>query len=120
MSVVSSRIAGAILIGAGLYQLTPLKRACLLHCQSPLAFLMMHWRSGKVGAFQMGMHHGIYCLGCCWALMLVLFAVGVMNLAWVAVLAAFVLLEKVGPPGMLVSRVAGVIMIAAGLRFLFL
>jgi predicted metal-binding membrane protein len=114
MSVFSSRLAGGILIGAGLYQITPLKRACLAHCQSPLSFLMMHWRNGNTGAYQMGLRHGIYCLGCCWALMLVLFAVGVMNLAWVGVLAAFVLLEKIGPSGTLVSRMGGLLMIAAG------
>ena len=114
MSVFSPRLAGAILIGAGVYQLTPLKRACLAHCQSPFGFLMSHWREGKSGAFQMGLRHGAYCLGCCWALMGVLFAVGVMNLAWVAVLAAFVLLEKIGLSGAFVSRVGGAIMIAAG------
>lgn len=115
MSVFSSRLAGAILIGAGLYQLTPLKRACLAHCQSPLGFLMVHWRNGNTGAYQMGLRHGAYCLGCCWALMCVLFAVGVMNLAWVAVLAAFVLLEKIGPSGTLVSRMGGLLMIGAGI-----
>lgn len=115
MTVLSPRLAGAILIAAGLYQLTPLKRACLAHCQSPLGFLMSHWRGGKIGAFQMGLRHGAYCLGCCWALMGVLFAVGVMNLVWVAVLAAFVLLEKIGPSGAFLSRVGGLLMIAAGI-----
>ena len=115
MSVFSPRLAGAILIAAGVYQLTPLKRACLAQCQSPFGFLMSHWRDGRSGAFQMGLRHGAYCLGCCWALMGVLFAVGVMNLVWVAVLAAFVLLEKIGPSGAIVSRVGGAIMIAAGI-----
>jgi predicted metal-binding membrane protein len=114
MSVLHPRIAGAILIGAGLYQLTPLKRTCLAHCQSPLGFLMGHWRDGKIGALEMGLRHGVYCLGCCWAIMCVLFAVGVMNLAWVAVLTVFVLLEKTGPSGAIVSRIGGAIMIAAG------
>jgi predicted metal-binding membrane protein len=114
MTVLSPRFGGAILFGAGLYQLTPLKRACLAHCQSPLGFLMSHWRDGKIGALEMGLRHGVYCLGCCWAIMCVLFAVGVMNLAWVAVLAVFVLLEKIGPSGAIVSRVGAVIMIAAG------
>lgn len=115
MTVLSPKLAGVILIAAGLYQLTPLKRACLAQCQSPLGFLMSHWRDGKSGAFQMGLRHGTYCLGCCWALMCVLFAVGVMNLAWVAVLATFVLLEKIGPPGTFVSRVGGLLMIAGAI-----
>jgi predicted metal-binding membrane protein len=114
MAVSSGRLAGVILIGAGVYQLTPFKGACLTHCQSPLGFLMTHWRSGAMGALRMGWHHGTYCLGCCWALMCVLFAVGVMNLAWVAALTVFVLLEKIGPAGALVSRVSGTVMIAAG------
>jgi len=114
MSASSRYLAGAILIAAGAYQLTPLKRACLTQCQSPLGFLMGHWRTGKSGSFWMGLRHGAYCLGCCWALMLVLFAVGVMNLAWVAVLAGFILVEKIGPPGALVSRIGGAIMIAFG------
>ena len=118
MSASSPYFAGAILIAAGAYQLTPLKRACLTQCQSPLAFLMTHWHSGNRGAFLMGLHHGVFCLGCCWALMLVLFAVGIMNLAWVAVLAAFVLVEKIGPSGALVSRIGGAMMIALGIGFL--
>ncbi len=114
----SPYFAGAILIAAGVYQLTPLKRACLKQCQSPQGFLITHWRPGNRGAFRMGLEHGAYCLGCCWALMLVLFAVGVMNLAWVAVLAAFVLIEKIGPSGSLVSRIGGAVMIALGVRFM--
>jgi predicted metal-binding membrane protein len=117
MAASSSRLAGASLIGAGLFQLTPLKRACLSHCQSPLGFLMSHWREGSSGAFQMGLHHGIYCFGCCWAVMLLLFVVGVMNLAWVAAIAAFILLEKIGPSGALVSRIGGALMIAIGVAF---
>ena len=89
MTVVSPRFAGAILVAAGIYQLTPWKSRCLSHCRSPLGFLMSRWRDGNAGAFLMGFGHGIYCLGCCWALMCVLFAVGVMNLAWVAGLTAF-------------------------------
>ena len=119
MKTVSPWLGGGILIGAGLYQLTPSKRACLSHCQSPLGFLMSHWRSGNAGALRMGLAHGAYCLGCCWALMCVLFVVGVMNLVWVAVLSAFVLLEKVGPAGQAVSRVAGGGMVAAGVLMWF-
>lgn len=114
MAAASSRVAGAILIAAGVYQVTPLKSVCLTHCRSPLGFLMSHWRSGLTGALEMGLRHGAYCLGCCWALMGVLFVVGVMNLAWVAALTAFVLVEKIGPRGALVARASGIVMIAFG------
>lgn len=115
MAIASERAGGAILIAAGIYQWTPIKGACLTHCQTPLGFLMSHWREGPVGALGMGLKHGAYCLGCCWALMLVLFVVGVMNLAWVAALTVFVLVEKIGPAGTMVARVAGTVLIAAGL-----
>lgn len=111
----SRRVGGAILIAAGIYQLTPAKSACLRHCQSPLGFLMSHWRDGLGGAFRMGLRHGAYCLGCCWALMGVLFVVGVMNLAWVAVLTAFILFEKIGPSGIWIARAGGVIIVAIGI-----
>jgi predicted metal-binding membrane protein len=115
MKTASPWVGGAILIAAGIYQITPSKRACLAHCQSPLGFLMSHWRRGTAGAFRMGIAHGAYCVGCCWALMCVLFVVGVMNLAWVAALSVFVLVEKVGPAGQIVARVAGAVMVAAGI-----
>jgi len=118
MAASSPRVAGAILIAAGAYQLTPFKGACLTWCRSPLGFLMSNWRDGALGAFRMGLSHGLYCLGCCWALMCVLFAVGVMNLLWVAGLTALVLLEKVGPLGAVAARVTGVIMIAVGAMWL--
>jgi len=114
MAASSPRIAGAILIGAGLYQLTPLKNMCLTHCRSPIDFLMSHWRGGRAGPIRMGLHHGLHCLGCCWALMAVLFAVGVMNLLWVAGLALLVLVEKMMPATVLVSRMAGVALLIAG------
>jgi predicted metal-binding membrane protein len=114
MTTSDARLSGAILIAAGAYQLTPFKGACLTHCRSPLGFLMSHWRDGTFGALRMGIEHGTYCLGCCWALMGVLFVVGVMNLAWVAALAIFVLVEKIGPAGAFVARAAGVAMVAAG------
>jgi predicted metal-binding membrane protein len=107
-------VAAAILIVAGLYQLTPFKGACLSQCRSPLGFFMTNWRDGAGGAFRMGTRHGIFCLGCCWAVMIVLFAVGVMNLAWVAALAVLVLLEKITPAGVFISRASGVAMIGAG------
>ena len=114
MAVASQRVAGALFIGAGVYQLTPLKHGCLQHCQSPVGFLMSHWREGPRGAFQMGLRHGVYCLGCCWALMAVLFAVGVMNLAGVVILTVFILAERVGRGGAIISRVGGVAMIGVG------
>jgi predicted metal-binding membrane protein len=111
----SPNLAGSILIGAGAYQWTPWKGACLRHCRHPLGFLMTNWRDGQLGALRMGASHGAYCLGCCWALMCVLFAVGVMNLVWVAALTGFVLLEKIGPAGTIVARVAGAAMALAGI-----
>jgi predicted metal-binding membrane protein len=120
MRASNAYVGGGILIAAGLYQLTPLKAACLSHCRTPLGFLMTSWRNGIGGAFRMGVHHGAYCLGCCWALMGVLFAVGVMNLLWVAVLGGVVLLEKIGPGGAVVARAGGVSMILAGVALLVL
>jgi predicted metal-binding membrane protein len=114
MATSSTRLAGAILIGAGAYQLTPLKGRCLAQCRSPLGFLMSNWHDGVSGAFRMGFRHGAFCLGCCWALMAVLFVVGVMNLAWVGVLTVFILVEKIGSTGVRVARVGGSIMIAFG------
>jgi predicted metal-binding membrane protein len=114
MTIASARLSGAILIGAGTYQLTPAKSACLRHCQSPLGFLMSNWSDGATGAARMGLRHGLYCLGCCWAAMGVLFVVGVMNLAWVGVLTAFILLERFGRAGMLAARAGGILMVAAG------
>jgi len=115
MAASSPYLAGAILIVAGAYQLTPFKGACLTHCRSPLGFLMSHWRDGQLGAFQMGLRHGTYCLGCCWALMCVLFVAGVMNLVWVAMLTGLVLIEKVGRTGTMVARLAGAVMIIVGI-----
>jgi predicted metal-binding membrane protein len=107
-------IGVAILVGAGLWQLTPLKTMCLRHCRSPLGFLMNNWRAGRLGALRMGLEHGGYCLGCCWFLMGLLFFGGVMNLYWIVGLAVFVLLEKIIPLGHWLGRVAGVALIAWG------
>jgi predicted metal-binding membrane protein len=107
-------IAGVLLVGAGLYQLTPLKDVCLTKCRSPLAFLMSEWREGRWGAFVMGVRHGAYCLACCWALMSLLFVLGVMNLVWIAVLAGIALIEKVAPRGLWLSRPLGVALVAWG------
>jgi len=115
MLVTTSPALGAgILITAGIYQLTPYKNACLEHCRSPAHFFSSHWRPGTGGAFRLGLAHGAFCLGCCWAVMLLLFAGGVMNLLWIAGITLFVLLEKVVPHGVLSGRAAGLAMIAAG------
>ena len=103
----SPLLGGAVLIAAGIYQWTPAKHACLARCRSPLGFLLNDWRDGNGGALAMGAHHGLYCTGCCWLLMLVLFVVGVMNLLWIAVLTVFVLLEKTLPRGVWISRASG-------------
>jgi len=115
MAGTSPYLGGVILIAAGTYQMTPLKHACLKHCRSPVHFLVGHWRKGAGGAFRMGLNHGFYCVGCCWVLMALLFVGGVMNLLWIAALAGFVLLEKIVPHGVLVGRVAGGLLIIAGL-----
>ena len=104
----------AILIAAGLYQWTPLKRACLSHCRSPLHALTVLWRDGALGAVRMGVVHGAWCLGCCWLLMALLFVAGVMNLAWVAAIAALVLVEKAAPGGEWAGRLAGAALVAWG------
>ena len=114
MMVVASREAGAtILVIAGIYQWTPLKQACLTACHSPTAFLTRRWRSGPWGAFRMGAEHGIYCVGCCWALMLLLFAGGVMNLTVIVALTLFVAFEKLAPLGAWGARTSGVLLVAA-------
>jgi predicted metal-binding membrane protein len=111
----SGRLNGAVLLAAGAYQLTPWKANCLAHCRSPLGFLMTRWRDGAFGAFQMGIRHGAFCFGCCWAIMCLLFVVGVMNLVWIAVITLFVLIEKVGPAGAFVGRIAGAAMVLLGI-----
>lgn len=110
----NSLLGGMLLIGAGVFQFTSLKHACLTHCRSPIGFFMTEWREGTRGAFFMGVHHGIYCVGCCWLLMALLFVAGVMNLLWVATIAAYVLVEKIAPAGHRVSQAIGMCMILAG------
>jgi predicted metal-binding membrane protein len=111
----SSLIGGAALIAAGLYQLTPLKNVCLTHCRSPLHFIMHRWREGYLGALIMGMDHGAYCLGCCWGLMLVLFVVGIMNIAWMGILALVIFIEKISKHGVVISKTVGGLLILLGL-----
>lgn len=119
MTVTSKRLSAVLLAAAGTYQLTPLKDHCLSKCREPAPFFMIHWRPGSAGALRMGIRHGAYCVGCCAMLMLLLFAVGVMNLVWVAAIAAFVFLEKLLPAGPLTSRFAGVALLALGAATLF-
>lgn len=118
MNTSSSLFAGGILIFAGAYQLSPLKRACLSHCRSPLGFLTHHWKPGTSGALRMGLHHGAYCLGCCLGLMAILFFGGIMNLYWIAGLALLVLMEKLLPLGMRLSYLTGPALIVWGVTFL--
>jgi predicted metal-binding membrane protein len=115
MAASSALFAGALLVFAGAYQWLPLKGACLSHCHSPLGFFSHHWREGRTGALVMGMEHGSYCVGCCWALMTLLFVAGVMNLLWVAAIAGFVLIEKLVDKGRVFGRVGGVLLVAVGL-----
>ncbi len=110
----SGYLGGALLLVAGVFQWSPLKTACLKQCRTPMGFLMTSWREGHQGALRMGLEHGAYCLGCCWALMLLLFVLGVMNLVWIAALAAFVLAEKVAPMSEWVSRGTGVLLAGWG------
>ncbi|WP_262265765.1 DUF2182 domain-containing protein [Microvirga yunnanensis] len=105
---------GGTLIVAGSYQFTPLKRLCLRHCRSPLAFVTLHWREGQGGALRMGAQHGLYCLGCCWALFGILVAAGVMNLAWMLLLTLLVFAEKVLPLGQRLSTIIGLALVAGG------
>jgi predicted metal-binding membrane protein len=118
MEITSPAVGAMLLLVAGLYQLTPLKQTCLHTCQSPLGFLMSRWRPGATGAFRMGLRHGVFCVGCCWALMLLLFAGGVMNLAVIATLTAFVAFEKLTRFALRGARISGVLLIAVGLWML--
>jgi len=106
--------SGALLIVAGLYQLTPFKRTCLESCRSPAAFIVQHWQRGVAGGFRLGMAHGFFCVGCCWALMLLLFVGGVMNLWWIGALTVFVLLEKLAPLGAQGGWLSGLLIISMG------
>jgi predicted metal-binding membrane protein len=108
-------VAGAALAVAGLYQLSPLKEACLRRCRGPFRYLVHGWREGRIGALKMGAEHGLFCVGCCWGLMLALFALGVMSLFWTAVAAAAIFAEKVLPCGLALARVLAVALVALGL-----
>jgi predicted metal-binding membrane protein len=107
-------LGGAILVIAGVYQWTPLKYACLQRCRSPLTFLVENWRPGMPGALRLGLHHGVHCVGCCWALMLLLFVGGVMSLLWIGAISAFVLAEKLAPFAAQARRLSGLALMLAG------
>jgi predicted metal-binding membrane protein len=107
-------VAGAAIVLAGLYQLTPLKAKCLKHCRSPLQFVLHDWREGPLGALRMGAEHGAYCVGCCWGLMLILFALGVMSLTWMGVLAGVIFAEKAIPGGWRLTRPLAVAFVVLG------
>ena len=108
-------VAGGAVAAAGLYELTPLKRVCLRHCRSPLHFLLGGWRDGPAGALRMGAAHGLYCVGCCVGLMLILFAVGVMSLFWMVLIASVIFAEKLVPAGERLSHVLGLAFVALGI-----
>jgi predicted metal-binding membrane protein len=118
MAAANRMLTGGVLLAAGLYQWTPLKDACLTHCRSPIGFLMQHWRPDSFGALATGLRHGLFCLGCCWMLMGLLFVGGLMNLLWVATLALLVLMEKTLPWGGRMSRVTGIVFAAWGIATL--
>jgi predicted metal-binding membrane protein len=114
------RIGGALLVVAGLYQLSPLKHLCLAKCRTPLQFILSSWRDGYGGAFRMGFVHGAYCLGCCWFLFVLLFPLGIMNIAVMALLTALIFAEKSVPLGRQISQIAGVALIVYGVIVLFM
>src|SRR5689334_3979993 len=112
-------VAGGVIIAAGIYQLTPLKDVCLRHCRSPMTFLLMHWRSGRVGALEMGLEHGGWCVGCCWGLMAALFALGVMSIGWMVFVAALIAIEKLLPWQAVANRSIAVLLVVLGLGVAF-
>ena len=116
----ASRIGGVVLIAAGLYQLSPLKNTCLAKCRTPLQFVMTSWRDGAGGAIRMGIEHGAYCLGCCWLLFVILFPLGMMNIAALALLTALIFAEKVLLVGRAVSAIAGVALVVYGAVVVFM
>ena len=111
-------LGGVILIGAGIFQFTNLKQRCLHYCRTPIDFIHRNWKEGKTGALRMGIENGIYCLGCCWILMIILFVSGIMNLLWIALIALFVLIEKTLSQMKWVSFLAGMVLIIYGIMFL--
>lgn len=119
MSLSAAVLSGGLLMAAGLYQLTPLKAACLTHCRAPASFIAVHWRPGVLGAWRMGFVHGLYCVGCCAVLMLLLFVGGVMNLIWIAGLTLFVAVEKLAPFGAAAAKAMAAALIAGGAALVY-
>jgi predicted metal-binding membrane protein len=115
LAMIAPRIGGAVIVAAGIYQLTPLKQACLSKCRTPTQFVLTSWRDGLLGTFRMGLGHGAYCLGCCWLLFVILFPLGIMNVAAMALVALLVLAEKTLPVGRRISQLVGVVLVAVGL-----
>ena len=115
-----ARFAGIVLIGAGVYQLSPLKQVCLSKCRTPLAYIMSSWRDGYGGAFRMGLQHGAYCLGCCWLLFVILFPLGIMNIAAMALLTVLILAEKSLAIGPRLAQFAAIVFIAYGILVMFM
>ena len=107
-------LSGSILLLAGIYQWTPLKEVCLRQCRSPLGFFIERWRKGHWGAIYMGWRYGLFCVGCCWALMAIMFAVGAMNVLWMAILSIFALGEKISPQSKFLRNIAGVLLVCWG------
>jgi predicted metal-binding membrane protein len=118
MSLASKGVSAAVLLAAGIYQWLPAKEMCLRRCRNPLELFTVRWRPGALGALRMGLEHGLYCVGCCWMLMLLLFVAGVMNLLWVALIAAFIFVEKLLPGARYTSAIAGLALLGAGLFLL--
>jgi predicted metal-binding membrane protein len=118
MTTTSKIVGGTILVLAGIFQFTPLKDTCLRQCRSPISFIHQYWKDGKSGAFKMGMQNGIYCLGCCWILMLLLFVSGIMNILWIVLISLFVLIEKVLTSVKAIPVVAAITLIAYGVIIL--
>ena len=118
LRITSPYLNGALLLGAGLWQFSPIKRTCLRHCRSPVHYLTTHWRPGATGALHMGAGHGVFCFGCCWFLMALLFVGGVMNPYWIIGVATYVLLEKLSPRGETFAKLSGAMLIVAGLLLL--
>jgi predicted metal-binding membrane protein len=114
----SPLLGGILLVSAGIFQFTPYKHACLGHCRTPIGFLLTEWREGNRGALVMGIRHGVFCVGCCWLIMTLLFVAGVMNLLWIAVLAVYILLEKIVPIGNWFSHAAGLLLIIWGISLM--
>jgi predicted metal-binding membrane protein len=120
MKPVNSTLLGVgLLMSAGIWQLSPWKETCLNHCRAPIQFLSENWQAGTMGALQMGLKHGLFCLGCCWMLMALLFYGGIMNLLWIIGLAIFILIEKVSPVNIHFSRYSGMLLIAWGILLFF-